>query len=74
MRLIPSFNGRGIFKVQIDCAIDYDQNPVHYNSQPGTCEDCGHLIKTMLLMDLAMCHQGCNMESCERVIQWTYSE
>lgn len=68
MRLIPSFNGRDIFKVQIDYAIDYEQNPVHYNSQPGTCGDCGHLIKTILLMDVEGCHTWCNMESCERVI------
>lgn len=69
MRLIPSFNGRDIFKVQIDYAIDYEQNPVHYNSQPGTCADCGHLMKTIALMDLEMCHKCCNMENCERVIQ-----
>ncbi len=55
MRLIPSFNGRDIFKVQIDYAIDYEQNPVHYNSQPGTCADCGNLMKTILLMDLEVC-------------------
>lgn len=66
MRLIPSFNGQDIFKVQIDCAIDYEQNPVHYNSQTGTSGDCGHLIKTILLMDVEGCHTWCNMESCVR--------
>jgi len=70
MRLIPSFNGRDIFKVKIDYAIDYELNPVHYNSQSGTCADCGHLMKTVLLMDLEVCHKCCNMESCEIFIQW----
>lgn len=30
MRLILPFDGRDTIKVQIDCAIDYKLNPVHY--------------------------------------------